>query len=204
MPNGLLRNDATLAPVQRRSLLKLGVASTVTLVLLGGGAAVLYEPAWRDGRLTDAGRRVLGAVARAVLDGSLPTEGGPQAAALASHLDRMDATLRAMPTATQREVGDLLAILALPPGRLVLAGLGSDWLRADVPVLQAALQGMRTSRLQSGYLAQALKRKRAMAFRPPPVTKMGPVSRFQIIVRPLPHPRSTTRSPGPRSRNARS
>jgi hypothetical protein len=147
MPNGLSRNDATLAPVQRRSLLKLGVVSTVTLVLLGGGAAMLYEPAWRDGRLTDAGRRVLGAVARAVLDGSLPAEGGPQAAALASHLDRMDATLRAMPTATQREVGDLLAILALAPGRMALAGLGSDWLRADVADLQAAMQGMRTSRL---------------------------------------------------------
>jgi hypothetical protein len=147
MPNGLSRNDATLAAVQRRSLLKLGVAGTVTLALLGGGAAMFYEPAWRDGRLTDAGRRVLRAIARAVLDGSLPADSGPQAAALASHMDRMGTTLRAMPNATQREVGDLLAILASPPGRLALAGLATDWLRADVAHIQAALQAMRTSRL---------------------------------------------------------
>ncbi len=133
--------------MQRRTLLKLGIASGAALTLVAGGAALFYEPAWRDGRLTEAGRNVLGAVARAVLDGSLPTDAGPQLAALASHLDRMDATLRALPPATQREVSDLLALLALPPGRLALAGLGCDWPRADVVQIQAALQAMRNSRI---------------------------------------------------------
>lgn len=147
VPSEPARNDATLDGVKRRSLLKLGIASTATLALLGGGAALLYEPTWRDGRLTDSGRQVLAAIARAVLDGSLPVDTGPQQAAIASHLDRMDATLRAMPPATQREVGDLLALLALPPGRLALAGLASDWARADVAQIQTALQAMRSSRL---------------------------------------------------------
>ena len=133
--------------MERRTLLKLGLASSAALALVGGGAALFYEPGWRDGRLTGAGRRVLSAVAHAVLDGSLPADAGPQQAALASHLDRMDATLRAMPSATQREVGDLLALLALPPGRLALAGLAADWRLADVAQIQAALQAMRTSRL---------------------------------------------------------
>jgi hypothetical protein len=133
--------------VQRRRLLKLGLASAVTVALVGGGAAVFYAPAWRDGRLTDAGRGVLGGVARAVLDGSLPAEAGPQTVALAAHLERVDATLRAMPAATQREVGDLLTLLALPPGRLALAGLATDWRLAEVAQIQAALQTMRTSRL---------------------------------------------------------
>lgn len=133
--------------MQRRTLLKLGIASTVTLALVGGGVAWLYEPAWHDGRLTVTGRKVLAAIARAVLDGSLPADASLQTAALASHLDRMDATVRAMPAATQREVGDLLALLALPPGRLALAGLSTDWPRADVVQVQAAMQAMRTSRL---------------------------------------------------------
>ena len=59
----------------------------------------------------------------------------------------MDATLRALPTAMQREIADLLALLAIPPGRLALAGLTTDWPRADVLQLQSALQGMRTSRV---------------------------------------------------------
>ena len=117
------------------------------MALAVGGAAWFYAPAWRDGRLTDAGRGVLGAVARGVLDGSLPTLAGPQRAALSSHLDRMDATLRALPAFTQRDVGDLLSLLAQPPGRLALAGLASDWSAADVLQIQAALQSMRSSRL---------------------------------------------------------
>ena len=108
---------------------------------------MFYAPAWRDGRLTETGRHLLGAVARTVLDGSLPADAGPQQAAIAAHLDRMDATLRAMPPATQREVGDLLALLALPPGRLALSGLVTDWAHADVAQIQAALQAMRSSRL---------------------------------------------------------
>jgi len=139
--------------VQRRSLLKLGLASAVTLALVGGGAAVFYAPAWRAGRLTDAGRGVLGAVARAVLDGSLPTEAVSRTAALAAHLDRMDVTLRTMSVATQREVRDLLTLLAVPPGRLALAGLATDWPLAEVAQIQAALQAMRTSRLSLRRLA---------------------------------------------------
>ncbi len=133
--------------MQRRNLLKIGLASGAVLTLAGGGTALLYEPAWREGRLTETGRRVLGAVARAVLDGTLPADAGTQQAAIASHLERMDATLRAMPPATQREVGDLLALLALPPGRLALASLATDWARGGVAQIQTALQAMRSSRL---------------------------------------------------------
>jgi len=68
-------------------------------------------------------------------------------AALAGHLDRMDATLRAMSPATQGDVDDLLALLALAPGRIALAGLATDWPRAEVAQIQAALQAMRTSRI---------------------------------------------------------
>jgi hypothetical protein len=133
--------------MQRRTLLKLGFASGAALTLLAGTAVLLYEPAWRDGRLSETGRRVLRGVARAILDGWLPDDATNMQVALRSHLDRMDDTLRAMPPAAQREIAQLLALLASTPGRLALAGLGADWSDADVPRVQAALQGMRSSRI---------------------------------------------------------
>jgi hypothetical protein len=133
--------------MQRRTLLKLSVASGAALALAGGGAALLYERAWRNGQLTPTGRQVVLAVARGVLDGSLPTEGAAKHAALAAHLGRMETTLRALPPWTQRELADLLAVLALAPGRLALSGLAPDWSSASVAEIQAALQTMRTSRI---------------------------------------------------------
>jgi len=133
--------------MQRRTLLKLGLASGATLALVAGSAALFYEAAWRDGQLTAAGRSVLRGVARAVLDGSLPEGQAEQQAALTRHLEHLQATLQALPPPTQAEVGELLAVLALPAGRWALAGLASDWPHADVAQIQAALQAMRGSRL---------------------------------------------------------
>lgn len=133
--------------MQRRTLLKLSATAGAAVALAGGGVALFYEPAWRGGALTAHGRAVLGAVGRAVLEGSLPADPDLQRAALVSHLDRMNATLRALPPASQREVAELLAVLATRPGRFALAGLTTDWRRADVAQVADALQAMRTSRL---------------------------------------------------------
>jgi hypothetical protein len=133
--------------MQRRTLLGLGVAGAAVLALAGGGAALMYERAWRDGKLLAPGRRVLASVARAVLDGSLPSDVAAQAAAIESHLTRMEATINSMPPHTQGEIADLLALLAMPPLRASLAGLSAAWERAPVADVQAALQSMRQSSL---------------------------------------------------------
>jgi hypothetical protein len=136
-----------MASLQRRTLLGLGVAGTAALALSAGTVAWMFEPAWRDDRLLPAGRRVFAAVARAVLDGSLPPSSQAQAAAIAQHLDRMDALLRGLPLHTQAEVADLLALLALPPTRLALASLRTPWEAATADEVQAALRSMRASSL---------------------------------------------------------
>jgi hypothetical protein len=133
--------------MQRRTLLGLGVAGAALLALAGGGAALMYERAWRDGTLLPAGRRVLAAVARAVLDGSLPNDAAAQATAIDGHLTRMQATVSALPPHTQSEVADLLALLSMPPLRVALTGLPSPWEQASVADVQAALQSMRQSSL---------------------------------------------------------
>jgi hypothetical protein len=133
--------------MQRRTFLGWGVASGAVLALAGGGVAAMYEPAWRDGEILPAGRRVLTGVARAVLDGSLPDEPHAQAAAIDAHLQRMQALLLAMPPHTQAEVADLLALLALPPARIALCGSSRPWESAAVADIQAVLQSRRASSL---------------------------------------------------------
>lgn len=132
--------------MQRRSLLKLGAATAVGLAVVGGGIA-LFQPGLREGRLTADGQRVFLAVARAVLDGSLPSDASQRQAALQAHLQRLDETLRGFPTAVQDELAQLLAILAAAPGRVAFAGLLTEWSAASVTDLQSALEGMRLSSL---------------------------------------------------------
>jgi hypothetical protein len=133
--------------MQRRTLLGLGAAGTAVLALAGGGTAWMVEAAWRDGELLRAGRRVLVAVARAVLDGSLPEDPRAVDAAIDAHIARMQTMLRGLPLHAQAEVANLLALLALQPGRRALAGLSSDWDNASVSDVQAALHSMRRSSL---------------------------------------------------------
>jgi hypothetical protein len=132
--------------MQRRTLLQLGIGGATVLALAGGGLALL-QPGVRDGHLTPPARSLFAAVARAVLDGSLPTEAAAHDAAIAAHLDRLDATIAGFPPAVRSELSDLVALLSAAPGRLALAGLGSAWPQASVPELQTALQQMRTSSL---------------------------------------------------------
>jgi hypothetical protein len=141
------RNDATLFAMQRRTLLRLGVASAVVVSLVGVGTAWMREPAWRDGRLLPAGRDVLHAIANAVLDGSLPEAQGERGAALEHHLQRMQVTIAGMPSHVQAELDTLLSLLSRAPVRRTLAGLPSPWDVASVHEVQAALQSMRSSTL---------------------------------------------------------
>lgn len=133
--------------MQRRTLLRVGLASGAALAMMSGAAVLFYAPGWRDGQLTVAGRDIFAAVASGVLDGTLPPEPEARHAALTAHLDRMNATLRSMAPATQREVAELLLVLGTPPGRVAMAGLRSDWPVASVAQVQASLQGMRVSRV---------------------------------------------------------
>jgi hypothetical protein len=141
--------------MQRRTWLKLGLVTATGLAVVGGGLA-LRAPAWTVDGLTASGRSVLGAVAAAVLDGSLPEDGTARQAALVAWFKRLDDSISALPPHTQVELAQLLSVLASAPGRWALAGLSSDWADASVAQVRAALTDMRHSRLalrQQAYLA---------------------------------------------------
>lgn len=132
--------------MQRRRLLQLGIASAAVLAVAGGGLAWL-RPGLVQGRMIPASRAVFHAVARVVLEGSLPAPGAQRETQLQAHLLRLDGVLAAFPAATRVELSQLLSLLNAPPGRSLLAGLHTDWQDASVAELSQALQEMRTSPL---------------------------------------------------------
>ncbi len=141
--------------MKRRRLLQLGLVGGATLALAGGGLSLMRHGV-EAGRLTEPGRVVFRAIGRAVLDGSLPVEAAGQRAALDGLLARLDDAIGAFPAHVQAELSQLLALLSSAPGRLGLAGLGTDWPEASVAQIQSSLQSMRTSGFdlrQQAYLA---------------------------------------------------
>lgn len=135
----------------RRGLLKVGVAAGA-LLALGGGVASLMQPAWQGERLTAAGRRVVGALAQAVLQGSLPGD----ATALRRQVDAFETTVGKLPAAVRAELAQLLGLLLSGGGRLLLTGQGRALEALGVAERQALLQGMRLSKLllrQQAYFA---------------------------------------------------
>ena len=140
--------------MQRRTLLRLGVASAAVMGVVGGAAAWV-QAGLKDGRLSRSGREVFRAVGRAVLDASLPS-GSSRNAALDGLLDRVDQLTLALPPHAQGELSQLLSLLASAPGRRLLAGLGEAWPTATEVAIQQALQDMRLSGLalrQQAYAA---------------------------------------------------
>jgi hypothetical protein len=132
--------------MQRRTLLKLGLGASALLAVVGGGLAML-KPGLAGGRLSAPAKAVFGALARAILHGSLPADAAERHAAIDEHLQRLESALAAFPAGTQAELSQLLALLSSAAGRVALAGLHSDWPEASVGDLQQALQNMRNSGL---------------------------------------------------------
>jgi hypothetical protein len=132
--------------MQKRTLLRLGLASAAALSL-AGWAAFSLEPGVQNGRLGARARDVMAGAARGLLDGCLPADAPAQTLALAGLLERLDGLVQGLPQHAQAELSQLLTLLGTRAGRIALAGLDADWLEADVPALQAALQSMRSSRI---------------------------------------------------------
>ena len=140
--------------MQRRKLLKLGIASSAVL-LVAGGAAALIQPGWSQGKLTAAGHAVFAAAGRAVLAGTLPLDAAPRQAAIDGMLSRIDILIQALPPHAQDELSQLLAVLASSAGRRAFAGLATPWLDASDAEITAAMQGMRLSSLAAQQQAYA-------------------------------------------------
>jgi hypothetical protein len=134
--------------MNRRSWLGLGLAGS-TFIAAGGVAAWVAStaPVWRDARLLGDGRVVMSAVARGVLDGTLPDDVAARQVALEAHLQRMEVAVAGLAPAAQAEFAELLTLLATGAGRRLFASLDVPWRDSTVAQLQEMLQSLRESRL---------------------------------------------------------
>ncbi len=132
--------------MQRRTLLTVGLA-TGALLAVAGASLALITPARREGKLTEPAKAMLLAVAKAVLDTTLPSQATAQARALDGYLVRLHDTVAGMPPAIQAELDELVTIAASAPGRFALVGLRSSWGTATVAEVADALRSMRDSSL---------------------------------------------------------
>lgn len=128
--------------MQRRRLLQLGLGAAL-LAGVAGGLAAWWTPGLQGTRLTPAGRRAMGAVARVVLDGALPKE----PAALEQHLNELEAVFAAFPPAIQAELQQLMGLLVNAPARLGLLGQWSALESAPAEALRRTLESLRHSRM---------------------------------------------------------
>ena len=86
---------------------------------------------------------MLRAVARVVLEGSLPPEASERERALEAHLLQLEAVVAGLSPATRSEIAQLLALLSVAPARRWLTGVSSDWEHATLQEVEAALRRMR-------------------------------------------------------------
>jgi hypothetical protein len=130
--------------LQRRSFLKLGIASAVVLAV-AGGAIALMQPGLQQGKLTENARLIFARAGQAILAGTLPADAGPNQIAINALLDRIDTFIGGTPDHVQAELSQLLGLLATVAGRRGVMGLSPSWETASVPEITTALQSMRVS-----------------------------------------------------------
>jgi len=130
--------------LQRRTFLKLGIASAVVLAV-AGGAVALMQPGLKDGKLTERSRLIFSRAGQAILAGTLPADAGPQQIAINSLLDRIDVFIGGTPDHVQAELSQLLGLLATAAGRRGVMGLSPGWDTVSVAEMTEALQAMRVS-----------------------------------------------------------
>lgn len=130
--------------LQRRTLLKLGLASAVVLAV-AGGAVALMQPGLQNGKLTEDARLIFARAGQTILAGTLPAEAGPNQIAINALLDRIDTFIAGTPDHVQAELSQLLGLLGTAAGRRGVVGLAAGWHDATVPEMTAAFQSMRES-----------------------------------------------------------
>ena len=134
--------------MQRRTLIKTGLAGAALLAAAGGAATW-----WRRDPVAQQAT-VLHALIPALLEGALPQGGEARSTAIAQTAATVQEAIRRLAPEAQQELGQLFALLASAPGRRLLAGVPAPWEHASVSHVTAFLQSWRTHRLglmRSGY-----------------------------------------------------
>jgi hypothetical protein len=143
--------------ISRRTFIAAGVVGAAALVTAGWlkGPHAPPSPVPR-GALDADGEAIMAAVIPVLLAGAWPDTPPAQQAALARTLAAVDVAIAGLPPASQAELAQLFALLALPPVRLGLARVAAPWPQAAPHEVRAFLDRFRDSSLmlpRSAYAA---------------------------------------------------
>jgi len=145
-----------MAPIPtRRSFLKVGLIGALTLTAVGGIYRVAQNrtPSAPGLPLDEATNMVLSAIAAAMLKTTVPSA---STHVINEQIARVHGVIAALPLRTQKEIAELLSLLAFGPTRRFLVGIPHDWAEATSEEVAAFLQRWRNHRfslLQSAYHA---------------------------------------------------
>lgn len=143
----------------RRSFILAGTAGAAALAAAGwlrgtGSAAATGSAGGALAALDHDAAQIVAAIVPVVLGGALPRDADTRASAVNVTVANVGRAIAGLPPAAQGELGELFALLALPPARWGLAGVDEPWDRAPPAAVAAFLDRWRTSRfmlLRSAY-----------------------------------------------------
>lgn len=138
----------------RRTFLAVGGLAALALGAGGAWYRATHTNDTQRFALDGEARAALHAIAPAILDGALAHDHIRREGQLSLAIDAVEAAIRGLPPATQREVQDLFGLLALRPARRLLTGVPTGWDSADIVHVSEFLQSWRVHRfglMRSAY-----------------------------------------------------
>ena len=140
----------------RRTLLKVGIAGGVVLVL-ARWMVTSYSPResaeGAESALDSPARTIIAAIVPVLLEGALP-DADTSVEARAEVVAGVDRAVAGLPPGSRKEVEQLFALLSFAPTRCLIAGVWSSWPDASRESVAAFLASWRDSHftlLRSGY-----------------------------------------------------
>jgi hypothetical protein len=136
----------------RRTFLVAGLAGGAALTLAwwwrGSDSVPVAETALQPlATLDAAASAIIAAIVPVVLDGALPATGVERRQAIEETVGNVARAVAGLPPASQRELGELFALLGFAPTRIGLARVGRPWPEASPADVAAFLDRWR----QSGF-----------------------------------------------------
>lgn len=141
--------------ISRRTFIAAGVVGAAALVTAGWLRGPHAPASGIPRRALDGdAEAIIGAIVPVLLADALPAEPRARADAIAQTVTAVDLAVAGLPPASQAELAQLFALLALPPMRMGLAHVAAPWPQASPAEVRGFLDRFRDSSwtlLRSAY-----------------------------------------------------
>lgn len=134
--------------ISRRRFLQVGLLGAGALALARMAYLAQYGNADTTTALDARGAAIFAAIVPAMLDTALPAAPAARQSAIEETLRGIEAAIAGLPPPAQRELHNLISLLAFAPSRSLVAGIWSAWPEASPEAVSRFLADWRASRFQ--------------------------------------------------------